>query len=83
MALRYFQWARDDSIQNSLSIPAQKDPQSAIGLASGIADADLRSKSQRKVVMSWIYYSRPDAEQMIKSSPLPKDEKERLLIANA
>jgi hypothetical protein len=58
---------------------AQSDPQSAIGLASGLEDADLRSKAQQSVVTRWMRVDPAAAAQWVNSSSLPQDEKNRLL----
>jgi hypothetical protein len=58
---------------------AQSDPRSAISLASGIANADDRSKAQQNVVRRWKRSDPAAATQWINSSSLPQDVKARLL----
>jgi hypothetical protein len=71
--------SRNKSINLSLGSMAQSDPQSAIGLASGIADADLRSKAQQNIVLIWKRRDPAAATQWVNSSTLPQDVKARLL----
>ena len=58
---------------------AYNDPRSAIGLASGIANADLRSKAQQNVAAIWKRRDPTAATQWINSSSLPQDVKAILL----
>jgi hypothetical protein len=58
---------------------AYNDPRSAIGLASGIANADDRSKAQQNVVRRWKRRDPAAATQWINSSSLPQDVKASLL----
>ncbi|MEY2905944.1 MAG: hypothetical protein RLZZ408_415 [Verrucomicrobiota bacterium] len=55
------------------------DPQSAIVLASGIPNADDRSKAQQNVVRIWMRNDSAAATQWVNSSSLPQDVKARLL----
>ncbi|MFZ0616143.1 MAG: hypothetical protein WAN16_06800 [Chthoniobacterales bacterium] len=71
--------SRDNKIIVSLFSMAQSDPQSAIGLASGMEDADLRSKAQQSVVTRWMRVDPAAAAQWVNSSSLPQDMKNRLL----
>jgi hypothetical protein len=58
---------------------AQSDPQSAIALASGIAEARERSMAQRNVVRHWKRRDPTAANQWVNSSSLPQDEKAMML----
>jgi hypothetical protein len=71
--------SRNRIIITSLGSMAQSAPRSAIGLASGIADADDRSKAQQNVVRRWKRRDPAAATQWINSSSLPQDVKARLL----
>jgi hypothetical protein len=71
--------SRNRIIITSLGSMAQSDPQSAIALASGIANADDRSKAQQNVVRRWKRRDPAAATQWINSSSLPQDVKARLL----
>ena len=75
--------SRDSIIISSLFLMAQSDPQAAIGLASGFADADLRSKAQQSVVTTWKSVDPAAATQWVNSSSLPQDVKNRLLQQNS
>jgi hypothetical protein len=71
--------SRNSIIITSLGSMAQSDPRSAIGLASGVANADDRSKAQQNVVRRWKRSDPAAATQWINSSALPQDVKARLL----
>ena len=71
--------SRNNSIKSSLGSMAQSEPRSAIGLASGIPNADLRSKAQQNVVEIWKRRDPTAASQWVNSSSLPQDVKARLL----
>jgi thioredoxin-like negative regulator of GroEL len=71
--------SQNSIIITSLGSMAQSDPRSAISLASGIANADDRSKAQQNVVRRWKRSDPAAATQWINSSSLPQDVKARLL----
>jgi hypothetical protein len=71
--------SRNSIIITSLGSMAQSDPQSAIALASGIAEAHDRLMAQAKVVRSWKRRDPTPANQWVNSSSLPQDEKAMML----
>jgi hypothetical protein len=71
--------SRNRIIITSLGSMAQSDPQSAIALASGIAEAHDRLMAQANVVRSWKRRDPTAANQWVNSSSLPQDEKAMML----